>query len=139
MTDRGQTGIATREMILDFNDLATSDVAVPEWGGLVVRVREMTGTERGDFQAAISTVTTAPGGSTSVEFDAHKLQVQLCAMTMIDENGERLFKNREVELLGKKSAKALQRVFDASARLSGIAEDSVEEAAGESDAAPTSD
>ena len=138
--DRGQNkagGIATRDAILDFQDLSTRDVAVPEWGGLVVRVRELTGTERGDFQAAISTVTTEPGGESRVEFDAHNLQVQLCAMTIVDENGDRLFKNSEVDMLGRKSARALQRVFEASSQLSGIAEDSVEEAAEKSEAVPS--
>ena len=120
------SAVATRDMILAIDDLKNEDVEVPEWG-VTVRVREMTGAERGKFEKAISKVSTAPDGSTNVEMDAQNMRVQLCAMTIIDEEGKRLFSDNELGLLGAKSAKAIQRVFDVAARLSGISDESVEE------------
>ena len=129
-------GYATRDQILSFNDLKHEDVMVEEWGNLLVRVRELTGTERGIFEKSISKVSSNADGTTNVELDAHNLRVSLCAMTMVDAEGNRLFKDSEVRTLGQKSARALTTIFDVSARLSGIANDSGEEALGESEAAP---
>ena len=53
-------------------------------------------------------------------------------MTIVDGDNKRRFADHELNRLGEKSAKALQRVFDVSARLSGISDDSVEDAVGES-------
>ena len=131
-----QGGYATRDLILSADDLKTEDVLVEEWG-ITVRVRELTGTERGIFEKSISKISNNPDGSTNVELDAHNVRVSLCAMTIVDEEGSRLFNDNEVVLLGKKSARAITRIFDVSARLSGIADNSGEDAMGESDAVPT--
>ena len=131
------TSLATKEMILGITDLKSQDVFVEEWNA-TVRVREMTGTERGIFEASVSKVTTQ-GGSTNVEFDAHQLRVRLCALCMVDDNGQRLFSDHEVEKLGAKSARALQTIFDVASKLSGISDDSEEEALGESEAIPRDD
>jgi hypothetical protein len=46
---------------------------------------------------------------------------------MIDESGKRLFPDADVRELGKKSASALQRVFEVAQRLSGLSNADVEE------------
>ncbi len=130
-------GYATRDQILALDDLGYEDVLVPEWGDIMVRVRELTGSERGLFEKSISKVSSNPDGTQSVELEAQNLRVQLCALTMVDSDGKRLFADHEVAKLGRKSAKALQRIFDVSAKLSGIADTSVEDAVGESEAAPS--
>lgn len=126
--------LATKEQILGVVDLKTEDVFVEEWG-CTVRVREMTGTERGNFEASVSKITGA-GGAASVEPNVAQLRVRLCALCMVDESGKRLFTDSELVKLGAKSARALQTVFDVASRLSGITDDAVEEALGESDAIP---
>ena len=136
MSASANGGYATRDQILGANDLKFEDVFVDSWG-LTVRVRELTGTERGEFEKSISRVTTRPDGSANVELQAHQLRVQLCALTLVDGDGNRLFNEHEVGELGKKSAKALQQVFEVSAKLSGIAEDEAEEALEKSDAVPS--
>ena len=128
---------ATRDQILGADDLGYEDITVPEWGDIVVRIRELTGTERGIFEKSISKVSSNPDGTTNVELEAQNLRVQLCALTMVDGDNKRLFADHEVYKLGDKSAKALQRVFDVSAKLSGISDDSVEDAVGESEAIPS--
>lgn len=122
---------ATRDLILQASDLDFEDVFVPEWSS-TVRVRELTGAERGSFEASVSKFTSS-GGKTDVELDAQQLRVKLCALTIVDENGGRLFSDSDLEDLGKKSARALQRCFDVASRLSGISDDSVEDAAEKSE------
>jgi len=129
-------GYATRDQILAIDDLSFEDVVVDEWG-MTVRVRELTGTERGAFEKSISKISNKPDGSTHVQLDAHNLRVQLCAMTIVDSEGARLFKDSEVRALGEKSARAITRIFDVSAKLSGISADSAEDALGESEAVPS--
>ncbi len=128
---------ATRDQILSSDDLSHKDLVVPEWGDIMVRIRELTGTERGVFEKSISKVSTKADGTTNVELEAQNLRVQLCALTMVDGDNNRLFADHEVHSLGEKSAKALQRVFDVSAKLSGISDESVEETLGESEATPS--
>lgn len=137
MTQGPNGTYATRDQILAIDDLRYEDVYVEAWD-FSVRVRELTGTERGDFEKSISHVTTKADGTTSVEFDAHRLRVQLCALTMVDGDGNRLFDDHQgVEELGRKSAKALQDIFEVSSKLSGISEDSAEDAVEKSDAVPS--
>ena len=126
---------ATRDQILAADDLNTEEVFVDEWN-LTVRVRELTGSERGSFQAAVAKADSS-GQSSNVEIDLRNLQVRLCAMTIVDENGNRLFADNELKVLGNKSARALQRVFDVAARLSAISETSVEDAVEKSEATPS--
>ena len=100
------TGILTREQILASQDLKKERVPVPEWGGDVF-VRVMTGTERDAFEETIF-----KGGGSNIGTRA-----RLAALTMIDEKGQRLFTDEDVQVLGEKSAPALDRVYTASIRL----------------------
>lgn len=102
----------TREQILGANDLVFEDVEVPEWGGMV-RVRCLTAAERDAFEAAIMRQT-----ASGVQVEMTNLRAKLCAMTIVDEAGNRLFSDEDAKLLGQKSAAALQRVFDVAMRLS---------------------
>jgi hypothetical protein len=117
-------GLLTREQILQAEDLAFEDVAVPEWGG-TVRVRGLTGAERDQFE---STIVSLNGRQSKV--DTRNVRAKLAALTMIDADGKRLFSDRDVQQLGLKSAAALDRVFDAAQRLSGLSEQDIEELAG---------
>lgn len=133
----------SKKEILDADDLAREDVSVPEWGG-TVQVREMTGLERQEFDATLYQIkqkisTGGPQGVMAPEFDvsvhADRVRVKLCSMTMIDEKGARLFTDAEVEKLGRKSDKALRRVYEVAARLSGIGAEAAKKLEGESEAA----
>jgi len=102
----------TREEILQAQDIEYEVVEVPEWGG-EVRVRAMTAAERDAFEASILRQT-----KSGVQVEMVNLRARLCAMTIVDEDGKRIFSDSDVAELGKKSAAALQRVFDAAMRLS---------------------
>lgn len=111
----------SRESILDADDLSYDDVDVPEWGG-TVRVRALTGAERDRFEASIA-------GGKKPSYD--NFRSKLVVASVVDADGERLFTQADVQLLGKKSAAALNRVFEAAQRLSGLNDEDVDELTGE--------
>lgn len=119
--------ILSKSQILAAVDLPTETVAVPEWGGEVL-VRGLTAAERDTFEQSVVTLNGA-GKAASTKMNLSNIRAKLCSLTIVDENGERLFSDAEVDVLGQKSAQALQRVFDAAQRLSGLSQSDVEELA----------
>ena len=112
-----------RDDILNVKDIVIEMIPVPEWGGDVY-VKGMSGIERDAFEAAI---VETRGKKTKVNMS--NVRAKLAAQTICDENGERLFTDADIKELGKKSASALQRVFEVAQRLSGIGDDAVKELA----------
>ena len=110
-------GFLTKDQILSSDDLPFRDVEVPEWGG-TVRVRTMTGTERDSFESSIYDAT-----GPEIKFDRTDFRAKLLARTIVNEKDERLFTDKEVGILGKKSAKALIRAFDVAQELNGISKE----------------
>lgn len=114
----------TRDQILAADDLPRETVAVPEWGGDVI-VRALTGEERDAYE-----VETAEAMKTG---NPPNMRARLVALTAIDEAGNRLFNHEtHVARLAKKSGRALDRLFEAAARLSGMGPAGVQAAAGNS-------
>lgn len=110
-----------RDDILNINDLPFEDVEVPEWGG-VVRIRALTAAERDKFEASI---VVRKGNKT--ELNPENMRAKLVALAAIDEEGNRLFTEKDVEVLGRKSAAALDRLFQVAQKLSGLSPESLEE------------
>jgi hypothetical protein len=127
--------ILNRKQILAADDLAKEIVAVPEWGGDVY-VRGMSGTERDEFEASVVQMKT---GQQVQPLNMKNIRAKLASLTICDEAGKRLFSENDIGELGKKSAAALQRIFEVAQRLSGIGEEDVKELAGEMTANPTED
>jgi hypothetical protein len=111
----------TKEQIRKADDVQTEVVPVPEWSGDVL-VRGMTGTQRDAFEGEI----TERRGK-KVTYNLQNFRARLVALTVVDEKGERLFSDTDVEWLGGKSAAALARVFNKAAELSGISEGDIED------------
>jgi hypothetical protein len=137
--------LLSREEILEAQDLETEIVPVPEWGG-DVRVKGLTGEERDSYEAACLQERPsydAKGkqvrGRTEMARNLSNVRAKLVARSIVGEDGERLFTDHDVAVLGKKSAAALERVFDVAARLSRLSDEDVEELAGNSDAAQSGD
>lgn len=97
-----------RTKILGASDLPRETVAVPEWGGDVVVVT-LTGTERDQFEVA--TFEDRKAGSPS------NVRARLAVLSVRDEAGNRIFGDEDALDLGKKSAAALDRIFDVATRL----------------------
>ena len=117
--------LLTREMILAKQELQTEIVTVPQWGG-TVRVRELTGRERDQFEAAM--VKMQKGGSTELTMD--NARARLVALSVIDQSGAKVFSTDDIVRLGNLSATALGTVFDVSAKLSKITDEDLGELAG---------
>lgn len=123
----------TREEILKAQDTQFEDVPVQEWGG-TVRVKSLTGTERDALEASL-----VQGKGKNANVNLANLRSKLAARSMVDENGKRIFSDADVAELGRKSAAALQRVFDVAQRLSGLSAEDVEELTKNSETAPSED
>lgn len=117
----GVTILLTRDSILAAPDLQTEVVEVPEWGGSVT-VRGMTGAERDSFERSMVDLSGKDTKMNVVNFRA-----KMVARTVVDSAGKRLFRDDDATMLGTKSAAAINRVFKVAQRLSGMADDEVEE------------
>ena len=116
-------GLLTRDQILGVQDLTFVEVEVPEWGG-TVRVRMMTGAERDSFEAG-----TVTRHGKRIDVNVVNIRARLVALTVVDEKGERLFTEADVEVLARKSSAALNRVFEAARVLNGLTEEAAADAA----------
>jgi len=113
----------TRDQILSAQDKPIETVDVPEWGGQVC-VRTMGAKERDQWQDSMM-----EGKGKNRKMNLANITASLCVLCMSDENGALLFSRADVAALGEKSAAAMQRVFNAAARLNGITEEDIEELA----------
>lgn len=99
-----------KDDILSCNDRPKETVSVPEWGGDVT-IQAMTGTERDEFERSIY-------HDGIKDFD--NIRAKLCVMSIVDDEGKKVFSLSDIVSLGKKNCKALDRVFGVAKRLSGI-------------------
>jgi hypothetical protein len=107
----------TKEQILKADDIKTEIVNVPEWSGEVC-IKMMTGFERDKFEQSV-----IHDGNT----DLANIRAKFCSIVIVDESGKRIFNDADVIELGRKSGKALSRVFDAAQKLNGMTKDDFEE------------
>lgn len=113
--------ILSKEQILSANDIQFEDVDVPEWGG-TVRIRVMTGLERDAWEASVFSDDDGKSTMNKANFRA-----SLIARCLSDESGEMLFSESDILTLGKKSSKALDRVFKVASRINGISKQGQED------------
>lgn len=125
--------LLSRDQILEADDLETREVAVPEWGGEVI-VKALSGEERDAFELSLKQIR-----GDKMEPNLANARAKLVARCIVDEDGTRLFSNSDIKALGKKSAAALERVFEVAAELSGLQDGDVEEMVKNSEAAQSGD
>ena len=123
--------LLSKTAILAADDLQTEELEVPEWGG-AVRVRSFTGRERDAFEASM-----VRGDGRDRKVDLTNMRARLVGLTVIDEAGQRLFTDEEVDLLGAKSGAALDRVFAVAQKLNGLSGADVEELSKNSSGVPS--
>lgn len=116
------------------------DVEIPEVG--CFRLRELSGTERDRFEVSViheENVTGADGKTQSVrKVEAMLLRARLVALSLVGEDGKRLYADDEVEILSDAvPSSVLGRLFEAAQKLNGL-DAAAQEAAGKnSESAPT--
>ena len=114
----------SREEILGAQDRDMEEVPVPEWGGTVfVRAIGATAKER----IAQGMLDENGKATNMVGFRAAFAAGSIC-----DQAGNLLFSARDIEVLGEKSEKALDRVLDVGRRLSKMEAGGVEAEVGNS-------
>lgn len=116
--------MALKYDILNAGKRRIESVAVPEWGGITVKVRALSGDDRDRYEMAIYE------GRRSGAFNPRALLVSLC---LVHDNGEeRVFGDADVAQLGSIDARGLDRVFEVAQRLSGMGAAAIEAAVGNS-------
>jgi hypothetical protein len=123
MADR--KNFLNRDAILKAEDYKIEEVEMPEWGGTVF-VRSLTGAERDQYEASMATLD-KKGNVRDIHME--NIRARLVALTVCDETGQRLFGDTDVKALGEKNAAALERVFQAAQRLSGLTKRDLDELA----------
>lgn len=119
----------TKDDILAQEDLKVEPLDVPEWGGSVY-LRVMRGSERDAFEASIRDRKGNPNQRV-----LENIRARFAAIVLCDESGKRLFVTEaEYALLGRKSAAALDRVWDAGRKLNGMEAVDIEDAEKNSEA-----
>jgi hypothetical protein len=115
--------ILNRDLILNAIDQKIEAVEMPEWGG-VVHVRSLNGSERDSYEAGM--VRFGADGKPK-EVRLQNMRAKLCALTICDETGKRLFSDDDMDALSQKNASALQKIFGVAQRLSGLTKRDVDE------------
>lgn len=104
----------SKAKILAADDNKLETVSVPEWGGDVC-IKVLTGTDRDAFEEAYS------------DQKMKNFRSRFLVLTLCDEKGERLFTEKEVDELGRKSAVVLARLFDKAWSLNAFRNEDVQE------------
>lgn len=89
------------------------DKAETSFYGKPVFVREMSAAERDDFEMA--QVEAAKTGDALRNFRA-----KFVIRVLVDENGERVFKDEDAEVVGKMKPNEIRRVFDVGCKLNAL-------------------
>lgn len=108
----------TRDSILAAKDFDQRTVEVPEWGGEVI-VRGLCSKDRDNFEAELAATQ-----------DLTNLRARLVVKALIDEEGNRLFSDKDAEVLGEKNSLVVIRLFDIVREMSGMTDEELEEAQG---------
>lgn len=117
--------MSLRETILKSNDIQTEPVKVEEWG-VTVFIKGMTGAERDEYEASLFSIE-GKGKNADVKMNRSNIRAKLLIKTIVDEQGNRIFGDGDVESLGGKSASALDKLFEVAQKLSGLTEADMEE------------
>jgi hypothetical protein len=109
--------MSLREVIFAATDLPSERVEVPEWG-VTLNVRTMSGTERDAFEQSI-----VVGEKISLE----NIRAKLCVRCIVDDAGQPVFEAGDADELGRKSSRALDRLFSVAQKLNGMGKKDLEE------------
>lgn len=116
--------LLNKSQILAADDLVTEDIEVPEWGG-TVRIKTLTGEQRDEFES--SQVEINKKGQPKQNMA--NLRARLVSLVVVDDEGKEMFSKYDIPDLGRKSAKALDRVFEKASEMNGFSEEDIAELA----------
>lgn len=118
-------GLQLKRKLLDVPDWATPEQAergeVPQ-----VLIRELTGAERDNYENGMMTIRNK-GKQVERTLNLANARARFVALIMINEDGTRMYTDKEVYLVGKLPAAGLDYVWTQGNKLSGITEDEQEQ------------
>lgn len=117
--------MSKRDQILDADDQEIIDVDMSEFKGwpAKVRLRSLSGGERDYFEEGL---TRQVGNQTKPNLK--NLRARFVSMCAIDEDeGKNLFSQADIPKLAAKNSRAINRLFDAGRKLSGMTDEDVKE------------
>jgi hypothetical protein len=136
-----EQNVLSREAILGADDLEYTTVEVPEWPDPVtgepgnVRIRSLTGLEKDDFEQMMVTQiksdeTDGEGpNSQSKQVSIMNLRAKLFVLCVVDGEGNRLFRDSDMEALQKKNGNAIDRVWKVASVFNGVGDKAKEDIA----------
>ena len=109
-----------KEAILKANDKTIVKINVPEWGG-DVNITVMSGTQRDDWEQSC--------------WDGEKrilknMRAKMLVKCMCNSEGKLIFTHSDMDKLGAKSSKILNRIFEQACKLNKLTDKDVEELEG---------
>ena len=113
--------ILTKDQILSAQDSVVEKVEISEWKG-EVNVKSLTGKERDQFEESIFSQK-----GKKMERNFKNLRAKLVALTVVDDDGNLIFAQKDIEALGLKSASALDKIFSVAQRLSGLTKEDIDD------------
>lgn len=116
--------LLSKDQILGSSDASFVDVEVPEWGG-TVRIASMSAADRDAFEATL-----IPEKGKRQADKMANFRARFVAKCLTDEEGNRLFTDKDIVELGRKNANVVNRLFDRARDLNGMTEKDVEELEG---------
>lgn len=116
---------STADYIFELDDAKSLDVLVPEWpdksgAPMRLRVRSLSGDEKDAYEDWCMKRKNNPLGMRGI-------RAYLVSLCTINDDGTRLFTDDQIDRLGRKSAAALDRLFDACCSLNALRSSDVEE------------
>jgi hypothetical protein len=115
--------MSLRDLILTADDLPREAVHCPEWKATVY-VRTMTGEERDAFEQS-----QMEKRGKDEKQNLVGIRARLAVICACDKDGNAIFGESDIPALSKKSAKALNRIFNKASALNGFTGEDVEELA----------
>lgn len=117
----------TKEQILAVEDCSLLKLSVPEWGGDVF-IRVMTVGERDAYENE---------WQRKKETGVDDFRTKFLIRCLVDEKGNRLFDNSDVQRFATKSARIMNRVWLAAMEHNNLSDSTIEELAKNSEPGPT--
>lgn len=118
----------TRDAILTptHRGLKQETVSMPEWGGEVI-VRELTSSEADVFEVSMRAAPAANGSGNLIDDNKRfeLFRAKIIVLSVIDEDGNRVFTDDDVKTLGEMPRSVLDRVASVALRLSGYSEETL--------------
>lgn len=103
-----------RDSILTADDLPRQKLEVPEWG-VTVHVRTMTASQRDSLEGA------------QTKDPYRDIRARMAVYTVCDEHGTPLFTEADIAAIGRKSARALDKVFAVACKMNGFSKEDVDD------------